>query len=85
MQGGREPWGRRDGEDDAELPGRVDGLARRAAPRSRGCLVACLLPALAGMVLGGWLRARARPETFRLGFFVGLLLLGSELVWRGLA
>src|SRR5262245_60781998 len=28
-----------------------------------------LVPALAGMVLGGWLRGRVRPETFRLGFF----------------
>lgn len=44
-----------------------------------------VLPALAGMTLGGWLRARVRPETFRLCFFVGLLVLGSELVWRGLA
>ncbi len=44
-----------------------------------------LVPALAGMVLGGWLRARVRSETFRLCFFVGLLALGSELVWRELA
>ncbi|MCB4825464.1 sulfite exporter TauE/SafE family protein [Roseicella aerolata] len=44
-----------------------------------------VLPAFAGMALGGWLRARVRPETFRLCFFVGLLALGSELVWRGLA
>jgi len=38
-----------------------------------------------GMALGSWLRARVRPETFRLCFFVGLLALGGELVWRGLA
>ncbi len=44
-----------------------------------------LVPALAGMALGGWLRARVRPETFRLCFFLGLLVLGGELVWRGLA
>jgi hypothetical protein len=44
-----------------------------------------VLPALAGMALGGWLRARVRPATFRLCFFVGLLLLGGELAWRGLA
>ncbi len=44
-----------------------------------------LVPALAGMALGGWLRARVRPETFRLCFFVGLLVLAGELVWRGLA
>ncbi len=44
-----------------------------------------VLPALAGMWIGGWLRAHVRPEIFRRGFFVGLLLLGSELIWRGLA
>lgn len=44
-----------------------------------------LVPALAGMALGGWLRARVRPETFRLCFFVGLLILGGELVWRGVS
>ena len=43
-----------------------------------------LVPALAGMVLGGWLRARVQPETFRLIFFAGLLVLGGELFWRGL-
>ena len=42
------------------------------------------LPALTGMWLGGWLRSRVRPEIFRRGFFVGLLLLGGELIWRGL-
>jgi len=42
-------------------------------------------PALAGMWFGGWLRARVRPETFRVCFFVGLLALGGELLWRGLA
>ncbi len=43
-----------------------------------------VVPALAGMWLGGWLRSRVRPEIFRRGFFVGLLLLGGELIWRGL-
>ncbi len=50
-----------------------------------GTSLLALGPALAGMALGGWLRARVRPETFRLCFFVGLLVLGGELVWRGLA
>ena len=36
--------------------------------------------ALAYMALGGWLRARVRPEAFRLCFFLGLLALGAELV-----
>ena len=47
--------------------------------------VLAVLPALAGMWFGGWLRARVRPETFRVCFFVGLLALGGELLWRGLA
>ena len=50
---------------------------------ARASLLA-LGPALAGMVLGGRLRVRVRPETFRLVFFAGLLVLGGELVWRGL-
>jgi uncharacterized protein len=50
-----------------------------------GTSLLALVPALAGMALGGWLRARVRPETFRPCFFVGLLVLGGELVWRGLA
>ena len=41
-------------------------------------------PALAGMWLGGRLRSRVRSEIFRRGFFVGLLLLGGELIWQGL-
>lgn len=49
-----------------------------------GASLLALVPALAGMVLGGWLRARVRPETFRLGFFAGLLVLGGELLLRGL-
>ncbi len=53
--------------------------------QAAGISLLALVPALAGMALGGWLRARVRPETFRLCFFVGLLALGSELVWRGLA
>jgi uncharacterized membrane protein YfcA len=44
-----------------------------------------LAPALTGMALGGWLRARFQPEIFRLCFFVGLFALGGELIWRGLA
>ena len=53
--------------------------------QAAGTSLLALVPALAGMALGGWLRARVRPETFRLCFFVGLLVLGGELVWRGLA
>ncbi|MBV9654688.1 MAG: sulfite exporter TauE/SafE family protein [Acetobacteraceae bacterium] len=49
-----------------------------------GASLLALLPALAGMAMGGWLRGRVRPETFRLCFFLGLLTLGGELLWRGL-
>jgi uncharacterized membrane protein YfcA len=42
-----------------------------------------LVVALAGMVLGQLVRGRAKPETFRLCFFAGLLVLGLSLVWRG--
>jgi uncharacterized membrane protein YfcA len=49
-----------------------------------GASFLALVPALAGMVLGGYLRVRVRPETFRLCFFAGLLALGGELLWRGL-
>ena len=50
-----------------------------------GASLLAVAPALAGMMLGGYLRAWVRPETFRLCFFCGLLVLGGELVWRGLA
>jgi len=43
-----------------------------------------LLPACIGMLAGQWLRARVRPEPFRLCFFAGLLLLGLHLASRGL-
>lgn len=49
-----------------------------------GASLVALAPALAGMALGGWLRGRARPETFRRLFFAGLLVLGGELLARGL-
>ncbi|MCI0756560.1 sulfite exporter TauE/SafE family protein [Teichococcus vastitatis] len=57
-----------------------DALPLQAA----GASLLALVPALAGMALGGWLRARVRPGTFRLCFFLGLLALGGELAWRGL-
>lgn len=49
-----------------------------------GSLLA-LLPALAGMGLGQWLRRAVSPDVFRRCFFIALLLLGSWLAWRGLA
>lgn len=68
-------------------PLRRRGWPKHTASRLQiaGASLLALVPALAGMAPGGWLRARARPETFRLCFFVGLPVLGGELVRRGLA
>jgi uncharacterized membrane protein YfcA len=44
-----------------------------------GSLLA-LLPALAGMALGQWARSRISPAMFRRCFFIGLLVLGGDLV-----
>jgi hypothetical protein len=41
-----------------------------------------LVAALAGMALGQIVRARVRAETFRLYFFIGLLVLGAHLAIR---
>ncbi len=38
-----------------------------------------LLPALAGMVLGQWLRGKMAPALFKRCFFVGLMVLGGHL------
>ena len=44
--------------------------------------LAVLIPALAGMFLGQWLRLRNRTETFRRLFFIGLLALGTYVAVR---
>jgi len=44
-----------------------------------------LVPALAGMAAGQFIRGRISAATFRLCFFAGLLGLGGYLCWRGLA
>ena len=49
-----------------------------------GASFLALLPALAGMGLGQWIRGRVSAETFRRCFFVGLLLLGLHLASRAL-
>jgi uncharacterized protein len=43
-----------------------------------------LAAALVGMPLGQWVRGRVAPETFRLWFFIALLVLGTRLALRGL-
>jgi uncharacterized membrane protein YfcA len=47
-----------------------------------GASLAALAPALLGMALGQWVRARVRSETFRICFFAGSLLLDAHLVLR---
>ncbi|MGY6270761.1 sulfite exporter TauE/SafE family protein [Achromobacter denitrificans] len=54
-------------------------------PEAAGASVLMLLPALAGMGLGQWLRARLSARTFKLCFMVSLALLGAYQVARGLA
>lgn len=49
-----------------------------------GLSLLALLPALAGMYLGTWLRSRISPLAFRRCFFGGLLLLGADLAIRGI-
>jgi uncharacterized membrane protein YfcA len=50
-----------------------------------GTSLIALVPALAGMWLGGWIRHRVSAPLFRRIFFLGLLALGAELLWHGLA
>lgn len=49
-----------------------------------GSLLA-LLPATAGLLAGGWLRVRVRPDMFHVCFLVGVAGLGLHLAVRGLA
>ncbi|MDT7951982.1 MAG: sulfite exporter TauE/SafE family protein [Acetobacteraceae bacterium] len=46
--------------------------------------VTALVPALAGMWLGGVVRRRVSGPLFRRVFLAGLLTLGAELLWRSL-
>ncbi|CAD5106647.1 hypothetical protein PSEWESI4_00914 [Pseudomonas carbonaria] len=52
-------------------------------PQVLGTSALALIPALLGMAGGQWLRRRISPERFRRWFFIGLLLLGSDLALRG--
>lgn len=49
-----------------------------------GASAATLLPALAGLLAGQWVRRRIRPEVFQLCFFIALFMLGGDLVYRAL-
>jgi len=52
-------------------------------PTVLGVSALALLPALLGMAAGQRLRKRISAERFKRWFFIGLLLLGSELALRG--
>lgn len=45
--------------------------------------VAMLVPAIAGMALGQWLRGFLSPTLFRTCFFIGLALLGAHMAIQG--
>ncbi len=55
------------------------------APDAAGMSLLALLPAVAGLLAGGWLRGRVRPDAFRLCFLLGVATLGLHLAVRGLA
>jgi uncharacterized membrane protein YfcA len=48
-----------------------------------GVSALAVVPALAGMWLGQWLRARVDPERFRIYFLVALFAIGIHLIVRG--
>ena len=62
------------------------GLASRGAfhGNAGAASLLCTVPALVGMLAGQWIRNRVNPTTFRLCFFIGLLLLGADLAARAL-
>lgn len=62
----------------------VLGFAGAMPSALAGASLVALAPALAGMVLGQWLRRRISPAAFRLWFFLGLAALGAHLVLRSL-
>ena len=63
------------------------GLAwHHALPaQTLGVSLLALVPALLGMAAGGAIRAIVSPATFRFFFYVGLLGLGGEILWRALS
>ncbi|AXA71679.1 hypothetical protein CE205_14250 [Achromobacter insolitus] len=55
------------------------------SPEAAGASVLMLLPALAGMALGTWLRGRMSPQVFKRCFMVSLALLGAYQAAQGWA
>jgi uncharacterized membrane protein YfcA len=62
------------------------GLASHAAfpMTAAGASALYTVPALIGTLLGQWVRLRVDPATFRLVFFIGLLVLGADLALHSL-
>lgn len=48
-----------------------------------GLSLVLVVPAVAGMVAGQWLRQRISPITFKRVFFIGMALLGGHLLIKG--
>jgi uncharacterized membrane protein YfcA len=57
-------------------------LAGQFELQAAGLSFYALIPALAGMLAGQWVRGRIRPALFRRCFFIGLLGLGLHLLLR---
>jgi len=64
------------------------GLALAASGRFQaavaGTSLLALLPALAGMYVGQRIRGHLQPAVFRRWFFVGLIVLGGYMIFRGI-
>ena len=60
------------------------GLASRGAFHlgAAGASLLCTVPTLAGFLAGQWIRSKIDPVAFRRIFFLGLLLLGVDLIGR---
>ncbi|MCB5173702.1 sulfite exporter TauE/SafE family protein [Microvirga lenta] len=50
-----------------------------------GASLGAIAPALLGMAAGAWLRHRVSPAAFRRWFFIGLGVLGGEILWRAVS
>ncbi len=62
------------------------GLASRGAfhLNAAGASLLCTAPTLLGLLAGQWIRSKIDPVAFRRIFFLGLLLLGADLIGRSL-
>jgi uncharacterized protein len=62
------------------------GLAGRGAfyLGAAGASLLCTVPTLAGLLAGQWIRSKIDPVAFRWIFFLGLLLLGANLIGRSI-